>query len=72
MGAGIGILVTLDVPSLEGTGRIQASSARVLDDIGTWAPPSIEVLAASLSGRLVEGLACWAGTNCHGNSGRSL
>ena len=58
MGPRLGVAATRDVPSLEGIGRIQASFACVSSDTGTQAPLSAEVLVASLSSEIEEGLTC--------------
>ena len=72
-GPRLGTSVTRDIPSPEGTRRISPSSTGVLGEIWTRAPPPFtEVLTASLSRGMEEGLASWARTNSHGDSGRSL
>ena len=68
----LGLSAAQNVPSSEGMGMIRASSFEVPSDTGTRAPPSVEVLAASLSGRMVEGSASWGWTSCHSDLGRSL
>ena len=68
----LGTSATRDVPSPEGKGRIRAYSASVLVNTGTRAPPSTEVLAASLSSGMEEVSTDWVRTDCRGNSGRSL
>ena len=69
----LGTSVTRDIPSPEGTRRIHPSSVGVLGKIWTRAPPPLtEVLTTSLSSGIEEGLAGWARSNSHGDSGRSL
>ena len=72
-GPRLGTSVTKDIPSPEGIRRIPASSAGVLGEIWTRAPPpSTEVLTASLGSGMEEGSTYWAKTDCRGDSGRSL
>ena len=72
MGPRLDFLTTWEVPSLEGTGRIRASSVGVPGDAKTRAPLSAEVLDASLSGMMEEGLVGRVRTDCRGDSGRFL
>ena len=72
MGPRLDVLATREVPSLEGTGRIQASSTGVQGDAGTRAPLSTEVLAASLSTIMEEGLVGCVRTDYRGDLGRFL
>ena len=73
MGPRLGTSVTKDIPSPEGTRRIPTSSAGVLGEIWTRAPPpSTEVLIASLGSRMEEGSTGWAKIDFRGDSGRSL